>query len=352
MDKVLKYYLIGFLFLAACESIYTPELDMVENVLVVDARLVAGDYGNQIILKWSKGFNEDGRFDPVMNARVTITDSMERVFLTNENSPGIYTLTEQLGNSGKYKLNITVGNDIYISEFETVPPVPDIDTLYNEHAEQWIQPGGETNANDFIKYPGQQLYVDMNEVDEERYYRFYARKIHQFYFPFDTVMFGLPVTEFKYAWRSYYPQDSYNIAGPAEYSSSKSIVKHPVEFFLYNEGSFLDTAQRGMGWIYIMHQYGITESAYRFYKDLNSQLESEGKIFDPLYIQARNNLHCVTDSQKIVLGNFEIASYREHRFYIRLSSNSDFHTIRPIVEYHDIPLRGVQPIEFPWFWEH
>ncbi|MFW6290436.1 MAG: DUF4249 family protein, partial [Mariniphaga sp.] len=130
------------------------------------------------------------------------------------------------------------------------------------------------------------------------------------------------------------------------------ISRHPVEFFSYNEQSLLDTTQRGMGWIYIMHQYGISESAYNFYKDLNSQLKAEGKIFDPLFVQARNNLKCVSSPGKVVLGNFEIASYREYRYYVRLNSYSGNHTIRPINVFHDIPPSGVVPMRLPWFWEY
>lgn len=343
---------IAILFLVACESVYIPELDEVESVLVVDARLVANSTSNRINLQWSRGFNEEDGVRPVLNARVILTDEYDKAFLTVPDSFGNYYLQDQLDVHRQYRLNIVLGNEIYRSEFEGIPPLPDFDTIYGEDAEQWVKPGGENNTEDFIRYKGQQLYVDLENENEERFYRFYSRKIHQFYFPFDTTMLGMPSTEYKYGWKSYYPQGIYNLAGPAEYTSSKGIVKHPVEFFVYNERSYLDSTQRGMGWIYIMHQYGLSESAYRFYQDLNNQLDAEGKIFDPLYIQARNNLHCITDSQKIVLGNFEIASYREHRFYVKLSSNSDYHILRRIEVFHDIPMKGIQPLSFPWFWEH
>ncbi len=351
MLKFVKYLLLFFTFFTACESVYLPDVEQVENVLVVDARLVYGQQDNKIILKKSTGFNERSIFESVTTASVLLTDDTGVEYPAIQYTQGEYLLRKPLDSLRKYKLFITVGEDIYASEFEAVPPVPNIDTLYGDHAELWIQPGGENNTGDFLKQTGQQLYVDINNDSPDVYFKFTARKIHQFYFPFDTVMFGQNSTEYKYGWKSYYPQEKFNIAGPAEYSSAVDIVRHPVEFFMYSNASYLDSTQKSMGWIYIMQQYSISESAYLFYKDVNSQLEANGKIFDPLYVQARNNIKCVSEPGKIVLGNFEISRYREHRYYIRLDRFSDNHKIRPVEVFYDIPPSGIQPLTLPWFWE-
>lgn len=351
MSRYILILVAGIVMFHACESVYVPELDDVEDVLVVDARLVANRPVNAILLKWSMGFNEKDFFKQVTGANVFMTDDLDNVYLTVEEEPGSYFLYGELDSNRLYQLTVTLDGEIYQSDYEGVPPVPDIDTIYGEHAEQWIKPGGENNTGSFIRTPGKQLFVDISESNEERFYRFYARKIHQFYIPHDTIIAGRKETIPMYAWRSYYPDGTYNLAGPAEHTSSKGIVKHPVEFFLYNDRGLLDTTQRGYGWIYIMHQYGISEKTYQFYKDLNSQLDGEGKIFDPLFVQAQNNLRCISSSGKLVLGNFEIASYREHRFYVKLSINSDYMVLRRIYEFHEIPLRGIQPIVIPWFWE-
>ncbi len=352
MLKLIKYLLSGFIFFTSCESVYVPDLDVVENVMVVDARLIYGQQENKIILQNSSGFNEKTSFDPITTARVILTDDLGVENTAIQQEPGVYSLYGQLDSMRQYKLLISDGGDTYSSGFEGVPPVPHIDTIYSDHAEQWIQPGGENSTGDFLNFTGQQLFVDIDNEESEIYFRFTARKILQYYFPFDTVLYGQKMVEYKFAWKSFYAQDSYNIAGPPEYSSQVDITKHPVEFFRYNDQALLDTTERALGWIYIMHQYRISGSAYNFYKDLNSQLEASGKIFDPLYVQARNNIECVSNPAKIVLGNFEIASYREHRYYIRLNVYSGKHTIRPIEVFHDIPPAGVIPLTVPWFWEH
>ncbi|MFW6289971.1 MAG: hypothetical protein ACOC0R_03300, partial [Mariniphaga sp.] len=229
MLNLYKYLLPLLLFPAACESVYTPELDAVDDVLVVDARLVYGQQKNEIILQTSNGFNDNNSFNPVIKARVVLTDDSGEEYLTTQNEPGIYTLHQQLDSLRQYKLLIYAEGEIFESEFEAVPPLSETDTIYSDHAELWIQPGGENSTDEFIKHAGQQLYVDIDNSNTEEYYRFTARKIHQFYFPFDTVLFGVQMQEIKYGWRSYYAQESYNLAGPADYSSETDISRHPVE---------------------------------------------------------------------------------------------------------------------------
>lgn len=351
MLKLLKYLLMPLLLFAACESVYQPELDEVESVLAVEARLVYGKPPYQIILQKSAGFNSSDNFEPYTNALVQLLDSRENGYLAVQTQPGVYQLTDALDSTEHYRLHIIAGGDTYLSGAETVPPAPEISAIYNEESEKWSQPGGETDVEEFIKTKGQQLFVDIDNENNEKYYRFTARKILQYYFPFDTIMYGMEMVENKYCWKSYYPQDLFNIAGPAEYSSEVDILKHPVEYFRYDAEALLDTTQRSAGWIYIMYQYGISKSAYRFYNDLNTQLGAEGKIFDPMYVQARSNLKCISNAKKVVLGNFEITSFREHRFFVKPDPFHGSHIVRKINVFHNIPESGIVPLYPPWFWE-
>ncbi|MGC9355280.1 MAG: DUF4249 domain-containing protein [Mariniphaga sp.] len=351
MWKTIKYLLFVAAIITACESVYVPDLDKVEDVLTVDAQFVYGQSQHIVSLKKSMGFNENGKFASYNGAALTVTDDKGSTWEATDIGSGKYAFYFNMDSTRQYKLTISAGGDIYTSDFEAVPPTPDIDTFFTEHTEQIIQPGGETDVDEFIKSEGHQFYVDIHNGDSSRYYRFDARRILQYYFPFDTVIYGLAETVTKYAWKSYYPNGEFNIAGPAEYSLEKDIYKHPTQFFIYKEESFLIGDERGYGWIYIMYQYGINQSAYSFYKDLNNQLDADGKIFDPLYVQARNNLHCETDPNKVILGYFEIASLKEHRFYIRLDPFKWKHEIRRVETFYDIPERGEKAIYLPWFWE-
>jgi hypothetical protein len=346
MRRMLLYYMLLLLSLVSCESIYIAELDKVDEVMVADARLVYGRQ-NLIYLYKSKGFNEQDIFEPV-NAIVQLQDDKGETLNTIQDKPGTYLLNASLDPERTYRLHIIASGDTYVSAFEPVPAEPRIDSAYIEYFEKWIHPGGETDAGSFIKRSGQQLYVDIHD-DKASYYRFTSRLVLQYTFPFDTVM-GTPVRLLKYCWKSYYPHELFNLAAPSEYTSGTDITKFPAEFFGYYDG-YVDQNERGEGWIYIMHQYRITESSYRYYNDLNSQLGPKGKIFDPLYVQARNNLTCISDPEKNILGNFEISRHREHRYLVKLNRGSGINRIRKVEQYFDITESGIRSIYKPYFWE-
>ena len=351
MQKLITFFIVLAALFSACESVYVPDLEEVEKVLVVDARLFTGHPVNEIILQKSQGFNEDEPFEPFPDVLVELIDNRGETYSSSQVEPGVYRLNNMLDSGLLYKLHIVAEGETFESGFEEVQSIPDIGFIYSEHGENWVQAGGEKDAASFIKTTGQQLFVDIDTDNMPQYYRFFSRKILQFFFPFDTVMYGSTTTQYKYGWKSYYPTEGFNLAAPPEYSTQKDIVKHPVDFFRYDADALLDSTQRNWGWIYIMYQYGISEAAYNYYNDLNSQLNASGKIFDPMYVQARSNLKCTSDSKKIVLGNFEITSLREHRYFVRPDIFTGNHVIRKLDIYHEIPESGIVPIFRPWFWE-
>jgi hypothetical protein len=346
MRRIQIFFLLFLLFIFSCESIYIAELDDVDSVLVADARLVYGRQ-NQIFLYRSNGFNDGDHFEPV-NAIVQVQDDNGGTLNAIQDRPGVYLLNASLDPARKYRLHVIASGETYMSEYEPVPDEPRIDSAYIEYFEKWVHPGGETDAGSFIKRTGQQFYVDIHE-DQPSYYRFTSRLVLQYTFPFDTVI-GTPVRLLKYCWKTIYPHELFNLAAPSEYTSRPDITKYPAEFFGYYDG-YIENNERGEGWIYIMHQYRISESSYRYYNDLNSQLGPKGKIFDPLYVQARNNLTCKSDPEKLILGNFDISRHSEHRYLVKLNRGSGINSIRKIEQYYDIPERGIRPMYKPYFWE-
>ena len=203
----------------------------------------------------------------------------------------------------------------------------------------------------FPKTAGYQFYIDINNFEKPKYFRIESRKILQYYFPFDTVINGLPTKSNKFCWFSVYPTGAFNIAGPAEYTASPDIIKHPVEFFPFKEEIYLGDNERGSGWIYIISEYQITQNTFNFYRDLNNQLNATGKIFDPMHVQARNNVVCTSNPDKLVLGNFEISTLKEYRYYIHLDEQTNNHIVRKVFSDYFIPEYGIKVLEPSVFWE-
>ncbi len=356
MKKIILYSFLLIAAFTACEDIYYPDVEQVENVLVIDARIESWGRESYVRLTKSLGFNEsEYGYQPVSGAEVFLISNDDNSFPIYESQNGIYPVYNRLNPELEYKIKVVHLGDVYESSFEKVPKIPDMDTVFGIPETRFFLQGGENDINSVIEREGAQLYCNMLNEKEMPYYRFTARKILEYSYSVDLGMMEIMV----YGWRSTFPTETFNIAAPPEFSVTSDILKHPLYFIekrphLASDHKWNGIEQAGntnfIGWILILYQHGLSESAYNYYKDLNSQLNSDGRLFDPLYVQANNNLKCTSDPQKIVLGNFEISRMREHRFYVRYASEQLGYYVKPIDRYYNIPLEG-ETTEFPEFWE-
>lgn len=348
MKRLLLYCYIFAGLLSGCEDVYEPKIDSVEGTIVADVRIDCGETTHDVYLSTSIGFYEsDGETSGISGATVTLIDSDGDEVDFYELGEGYYRLHSAINPQLNYKLQIESLGETYESNYESVPKIPELDTVYGIPEVLISQPGGENDVDKFYETKGIRLHTDITSNPEMPYYKFTARKILEYTYPVDTVIGGVPTVLTRYGWKSYYPVGSFNIAAPPEYSSSTDIKKHPL-FFL-NNWLVPNPDYSCGGWIVILYQHGISGPVYNYYKDLNSQLGSDGKLFDPLYVQARNNLKCTSDSDRLILGNFELTRTSETRYFVRFISEKEGYVFHPVDEFHTIPLRGEQ-LGVPEFW--
>jgi hypothetical protein len=342
---------IAVIWFTACEDIYNPDIDKMENLLVIEARLVYGQSNNYVKLFKTIGFNEYSiPYPPVSKAIVSLVDNKGVVSALTETEKGTYQLSQPLLSTRMYKIQISSGGEKYESPFQTIPDIPSIDDVYLIPSEQLVIGSTDESAASLQKTPGAQLYADIAGKGNANYYRFTGRKICQYAYNRVPAK-GSPVEIPIYAWLSMVPQESFNIAAPPEYSVSVDIRKHPLVFLDKSYRVYIpDTVTFFMGWIYICQQYAISEQTYNFYSDLKKQLSAGGKLFDPLYTQARGNISCISTPGKVVLGNFEIGSVKEYRFYVE-PVGQDNYFIRKIPYFWDIPQEGKIQYQAPVWWE-
>lgn len=357
MNRQLIYCILLFAILQSCEQIYTPDIDETGGAIVVDARIVSGSTGNYVILYKSIGYNDESRiYPPVTGALVSIiSDAGEEQKLT-EYTPGRFPADVRLVSENQYKLKILYEGNVYESSFEPVPTIPSIDTVYGEGGTKLIAPEGSNNVDDFFETVGVQLYSDILDKDELPYFRFTARLVLQYVY---TVLVpsqvGPPVEVPTFAWTSSYPSDTYNIAAPDRFTSSGYILRHPLYFLVkkpyLGKEAFMVNGPYFDGWILIINQHRLSKPAFDFYDDLNKQLEANGKMFDPMYIQARNNLKCINNPDAVVLGNFEISTVSEARYFVIFMSEKEGYLVKKIPYFYEIPLSGESLGSQPDFWE-
>lgn len=355
MKKIILYCIVLLVIFIGCEDVYNPDIEQVENVLVIDARIEASGSGSYVRLSKSLGFNDpENGYPPVQGATVSIISSDKTIYNLYETINGYYPMYFNLNPEFDYKLKVGYAGHVYESDFLPVPKMPDLDTVYGIPETKKILMGGEKNIDDAIEKVGVQLYTNILNEKEMPYYKFTARKILEYTYTVNPQ--NLIVI---YGWNSSFPSETFNIAAPPEFSVTTDILKHPLFFIgqkpdLSNDHVWNEILQTGetfyIGYILIVYQHGLSNTGYNYYKDLNSQLNSEGRLFDPLYIQPNSNLKCISDPEQLVLGNFEISRVKEHRFYVRYASEKIGYRIQPINTFYYIPLNGETSV-VPDFWE-
>jgi len=338
--------------IVACEQIYHPDLEEVGDKLVVEAAINAEQSLNTIKLYRSHNFNAENKtYPPVSGAEISLIDDQNNSQAFYESGVGVYQLNFQLNKDRTYYLHIELDGEVYESGVQAVPETPTIDSAYADYDTNITVSGSSNSKEDIKEDDGVRVYADIENQGKLNHYRFYARKVILCVNHYDTVVDGREETRPIYSWRSLYPNGIFNIAGPPEYSTNKSITGHPLEFFTKNYYGIVSDTVLFSGWIYIVDQYGLNEDTYKYYKDLNSQLDAAGRIFDPVYIQVNGNIKNLTTPDDVVLGNFEISSYAENRYYVMYYRNFDKLTLRHIPKNFTIPLRGEIKDEKPDFWD-
>jgi hypothetical protein len=350
--------LILVLFIS-CEESYSPDLESVPGILVVESHVTNDPNQNFVNLsKTSDFYNTQGQ-EKIMGARVDLVQitgtnlrPVETPIRSTEKSAGHYEFPSVPVTGSKYKLRVSVGQDTYESNIEQMLPVPSIDSLYTRFK---IEKSYRTDAYGpptLVESPVQELCIDAPLTTSLQYYRFDWRTVLQWtYYP---IVKNGPSQPSYLGWISVYPDEEFNLAGIKEFSNSTRVSKHPVLSLPYNIKPILDsTAQVGSGWIVMLDQYGISKDSYNYYENLNKQLTAEGNLFDPLQAQVYGNMRCKNDASKIVLGYFDLNSYRHYRYYINLGTNEKSKVIkREIKQYPAIPDRGYVRGIPPVFWEN
>jgi hypothetical protein len=354
--KQKKRTVSGFILLAiltGCEDVYVADLDVKNHYPVVEARINASSANHSIHIYRTVGFYDAEIYPPVLFASVCLIDDQNEKLPFTHSENGKYDLNQPIHSGRSYKLQIVYDGETYESPYVDVPEIPYIDTVYAEAMSKNRINYDKNGIKTIESQDGIQFYADITSPTTPSYYRFYGRKIRMSTFPFDTVM-GTSVTVSKYVWKSFYPDGGFNVAGPAKYAAETTIHKHPLEFITAEFSRLLNwaTNERERGWIYIIHQYSIPVSAYQFYTELNKQLESEGKMFAPMYSQAFGNIKCRTNNRKVILGNFEIQNYREHRYFLKLLDKENHFRLEKMDTFYPIPTSGIQSVYPPDFWRY
>jgi len=328
--------------------VYLPDIDEVANVIVADARIEVGSDNNMVVLTETQSFNSSFyKYPEVRGGKVTLIDDTGSTFELPQLETGKFHVNVDIKEERQYKVQVEYKDNMFESEYEKVPGIPRLDTVYGIATTKIFAPGGAGSSADFRTVEGVQLYADMKATEETPNYRFTADKVAEYTWEEgggDSFM--SPIIHFY--WEKSVVSENFNVAAPPQYSTSNSIKKHPL--FFVGRSIQLEPDSAFTGWILVLYQHGISNSSYNFYNDLNAQLNADGRIFDPVYVQARNNFKCVNNDNEAILGNFEISRKTETRYFVRFISDKSGYRVEELNDRSPIPWNGETIDTPPDFW--
>ncbi len=211
---IIFWLIISSLFtVIACEEIYNPHLKTVDNYLVIEAKLYANNQHNDIRLYKSKSFENTGDYERISGATVTLTDDKgETINAYETETVGTYDLNYMLDQNRSYYISVQTGGEEYQSEYQSVPEVPSIDTVYGAYGKYIYTQGTSNSADNIVTKYGVRLYADMLNSGKSNYYRFDGRMVIQY------ILNGTASTTF--AWKSFHQLGLFNLASPPDYSDT------------------------------------------------------------------------------------------------------------------------------------
>jgi len=344
--KTRYYWLIWLLlFFTACEEYYTPAIDQTDGHLVVDA-LVTNDVNNKVVhLSWSKGFYSNQLTQSVSGAKVELIQSNGQVFSSSVTGVGYFTF-EMIPEIGKsYKLRVSIGKDVYESEFVTMPPNPSIDSLYvGDKVKEFYEPDiyGRPYA---VSLNGLEFYIDAPVTTQLANYRFNVRSVLEWiYYPPGLAP---PV----YGWESFVDNSSYILAGSNKMNATTNkIEQFPILFLPNNPQEYLHAdSLKSNGWIVVIDQFGTSVGSYDYHQQINSQFAADGSLFDPIQTQILGNITCKTDPTKRAFGYFDLNSYNSINYFANFSGPQASIKLRKLINFPFVPVKG-QIVGIPPQW--
>ena len=338
--RLLALFVYTFLFYS-CKEIYTPNVDLINDALVVQGLITNQNRSYTINLSYARSFNDLNSILPVRNARVYITDNCLNVFDLTEYYPGRYRTDSLLfiAEFGvPYQLNIeTEGGDVYQSDSQMILPPIQIDTLVGYFSTKEVLTWSKYGKPIKSSYPIIDAYIDVNGDASSSFpkIRFDVNLLVEYTYAVET-MTGSPPTPNRdnyYCNKMLNPNTKVNLTiNKYNKPGSNNIYNHNLCFFPKNKDRYGLLSQHEIcRFVLLVKSYRLNDQAYDFYLKALEQVNSDNKIFDPISVQLPSNIRCTSNSDKIVMGFFEASSVSEANYGLYYENGVPvFKLVRPI----------------------
>ena len=318
--------------MTSCYKVYEPQVNTTEKVLVVDGLITNQIDAYHVVLTYARPFNSNGKSTPVSSANVYVTDNLGNSYIFNEIGGGDYK-SDSLQFTGipgrSYKLHIvTPDGKIYESDSQRLSPESSPDSVYSDYDNQKIL---DESTGLKINTHGADILIDIqNKTDTLSRFRFTSNLIRQYFYIIYPFM--KPEILF-YCWQTVNANSNINLTDEEYSLNSASIRKHQICFLddnLYCHALYYSYMEQPYivvlttfyktyeihNRILYLNQYTLNNETYSYYKSLNEQMQSVGKLFDPVAAQLTGNMKCISDPEKRAIGFFEASSVNNSAYIV------------------------------------
>jgi hypothetical protein len=304
------------ILLTGCVERYYPEEDELKTgTLVINAHLTdrTGMQHMEISRSSTLLYSE---YDPLPDcfAELVREDGMSRKFTDRGNGDYQIPVDRELMKTGmSYRLHVITpeGNE-YESDFETLRPVPQIDSLYYRFERHFI--GADEDEQDGIRF-----YLDFTyDSDQYRYirwelvetYEFHNPSLEPYIYDVDRRLKPLPDTSApRICWIT---NPLYSIHSMSlTYLDQGTYIKKPLNYV----PNIQQEQKLHHKYSLLVRQYSLSAEAFHYWNELKKTTQEMGSLFGMQPALLESNICNVSEETERVLGFFSISGVTEKRVF-------------------------------------
>jgi hypothetical protein len=302
--RTLRLILILFILVNAdsCIISFVPEIGIYEESLVVEGLITDQPGINTISISKSQPMWKKQYPKPLTGCKVSISDDLGNTFNLKEttSSFGIYITDPAVfrGVPGRvYSLHIKTTNEPVNLSYESLPmkmiPVPPIDSIYYEK---------KTFLQASLPLEGCNIYLNTHDPSNNcRFYRWEYSETWEFHIALDFPN--------KVCWITNNPAEI--LIKNGSLLPETSITKQPVI-------SIKNPVDRlGVKYSILVNQFSLNEDEYFYWERLKNSIDQTGGLYDIVPAAIPNNLFCLDEPYKKVLGYFSVSAVSSKRLFIK-----------------------------------
>ena len=299
----------------SCVSPYEADIENEPELISIEASLIKGELEQTVKVSITGSLNSS-TFIPVRGCDVSLIDEFENAWHYRDLTGGIYRTNvpdEELIHGHYYKIRvITSDGNVYESDYETLNPGIEVDSLYYDIEDKVDNMTGES-------YTGIQFFLDVKAgEDDSRYFRWRIDETYEYtsfapisYFYMDDGHTPILPAD---PWAVYRCWQGGEISGLFQ-SSTMNLFQNEKKRIHLNYVSAL-TERLRIKYSLQVKQYTLSEDAYNYFEQNRLATEEADGLYTRQPRQPITNIVNVDDESERVLGYFWVSTQTSQRVFV------------------------------------